>query len=142
MRTYLVFAALAAAVAFASLAPRSADAGPVWVATLSSNDAGSTQTETIVAKTCYCAQSSKGETCIKLTTGSGAAADCSKDFILPAPALEDLLPKAYCFDSAAKTSIVARMRDGGTVGVKLYKLEQSPLTGGAPQNCNAGAFGL
>jgi len=140
MRKLLPLVIVAAVAALVFFAPSRADAGPVWQTTLSSNDAGSTQTVTITAKTCYCVQASKNETCIKLTTGSGAAADCTKDFLLPSASTELLLPKAYCFDSAAKTSLVARMRDGGTVDANLFKLEQSPSNGAL--DCSTGAFGL
>lgn len=137
MKTSLfVVAAFVAAVAFVGLvAPSTAEAGPVWITTLVSADAGSTQTQQLTAKKCYCVQPTIDPMCIHLDTfdGGSLAADCTKDVSLDTNSFTTVAAtpstgraRLYCFDSANSTSITARQYDGGAVNANLYQHLANP----------------
>jgi hypothetical protein len=137
------FAAAAVAIAIcavgvAELAPKKAEAGDVWKATLSSSDGGCTQTVQINPQGVYCLQAAYTETCYKLTQWDGgtasASADCTKDPIIPSPqpvATTRMYPKE-CFESAGRTAVVACNLDAGVATTNLYLREKNKSADLAP----------
>lgn len=134
MRSFLVAALAAAAVAFVFLPPAPAEAGPRWVATLASTDAGSSQTVALQKKLCYCVQPTWSQTCMKLGNQDGGnllaglyGADCSKDFVIPQMTVNSTVVQkpTYCFDSASRDAIVVANVDAGAATTNLFILEST-----------------
>jgi Flp pilus assembly protein CpaB len=130
MRTILAVAALVSAVAIIVVATSSAEAAPAWKTTLTSSDAGSTQTVQITQQQCYCLQPTLDATCVHLDAwdAGSLAADCTKDLQLDTASVTFQRAKSYCFDSQNMTALVARQIDGGAVNANLFQVMQNPVS--------------
>lgn len=132
MRTLLLTVVAVAAVALVSSLPRVAEAGPRWVATLASTDAGSSQTVAVNAKNCYCVQPSFSQTCMKLGNTDGGSllaglfgADCTKEFMIPQqqPFTTQISKPTYCFETATRNALVVANLDAGPATTQLFLME-------------------
>lgn len=136
MKTFLKTLAVIAFVATAAFVARSLPvaAAPIFSATLTSSDAGASQTVLVTAQANYCLQCPYPLTCYKLELWDGGShtADCSKDFVVnadgfnavaPIPSQQN--PYSSCFQTAARTALVASQLDGGPVSCRLLFNEQN-----------------
>lgn len=130
------------AVATAELAPAKADAGDVWLATMTTDGGAAPQTswvQKINPQVIYCLQPLYANTCYKLSNWDGGVAsftaDCTKDEIIPQGTTAATTSGVYpekCFESAGRTAVVVSNLDGGIATTNLFLREKNKSADLAP----------
>jgi hypothetical protein len=131
--TVFGFAVLAALVVFGAKGSviTDAQASDVWVYTLNSYDAGSTNTVTLTAGREYAVQCQQ-PACYKTGTTSVLVPDCAKDLNLPGTkkdqlnAIPAVVPAPRTVEAGGHTKLAAYALDAGNPVCTVYQVTKNP----------------